>query len=70
MKLADYLKGKKQADFAAKVGVTQGMISHWLAGRCRVTAEMAQVIEKATRGKITRHDLRPDIYGKPPRKAA
>jgi DNA-binding transcriptional regulator YdaS (Cro superfamily) len=31
--------------------------------------EDCQVIEAATRGRVTRYQLRPDIFGKKPRKA-
>lgn len=44
----------------------QGHVGYWLrAGR--VSPPAAIVIEKATDGQVTRHDLRPDLY---PREAA
>lgn len=68
MELRTYLEetGLTQAEFAAKLQVTQGMIGHWLHGRKRITAEQAKAIEEATAGKVTRHDLRPDIYDPAP----
>jgi DNA-binding transcriptional regulator YdaS (Cro superfamily) len=53
-----------QSEAAEIIGCTQGMISHWLTGRNRMTAEKAIEIEMATDGLVLRHDLRPDIFGK------
>lgn len=47
-------------------GCTQGLVSQWSLGHLRVTAERAVQIEEATDGAITRHELRPDLYPKPP----
>lgn len=62
MNLSDYLKTTRQADFAERLGVTQGAVSHWINGRVRVPAERVLDIERATGGKVSRHDLRPDLY--------
>lgn len=64
MNLDSYLEKstETQAMFAEKVGVTQGMVGHWLHGRCRITPEMAKKIEDVTLGKVTRSELRPDIF--------
>ena len=53
-----------QAEFGAKVGVSQGMVWQWLSGYRPIGAERAVEIEKRTRGEITRQQLRPDIFGK------
>jgi len=70
MTLAEYLQqpGRTQAALAAAVGVTQGRVSHWLAG-ASIPAERAKAIEIATNGAVKRHELRPDIFD-PPRKRA
>lgn len=55
-----------QAEAARRLGITQGMISHIVTGRKRVSPKRALEIErrfKRTKWKITRADLRPDIYG-------
>lgn len=52
--------GQKRA--AALFGVSQSMVSHWLKGRERITAERAIQIEQATAGAVTRADLRPDLF--------
>lgn len=52
-----------QKALADAVGVTQGMVSFWLLGKTEVTWDKAIKIEQVTRGQVTRHDLRPDIFG-------
>jgi DNA-binding transcriptional regulator YdaS (Cro superfamily) len=65
MNLSDYLKTTlmTQEEFAQKLGVTQGAISQWLLGREPISPARAATIEKATRGKVTRLELRPDVFG-------
>lgn len=46
---------------ANKVGVHQTTISNWGA-RGRIPAEQVIKVEAATGGKVSRHELRPDIY--------
>lgn len=64
MELSAYLQKNEltQEEFAKQLGVSQGLVWQWLRGRTRVTAERAKHIEKMTRGAITRHDLRPDLF--------
>ena len=50
-----------QTALANAIGKTQGHVSKWLE-RGYVPAECAIPIETATGGKVTRHDLRPDLY--------
>jgi DNA-binding transcriptional regulator YdaS (Cro superfamily) len=65
MDLANYLKKSElsQEAFADLVGVSQGRVSQWLAGET-IPAERCVVIEKATAGKVTRQELRPDLFSK------
>lgn len=67
MNLLDYIKhrGLSQAELADLVGVSQGMVSHWLTGRKAISAERAKQIEHATAGFVRRHELRPDIFDAP-----
>ncbi len=51
-----------QAELARKIGKKQAHIWNWLHRDRRVPADMAMQIELATDGKVTRHELRPDIY--------
>ncbi|WP_213308249.1 transcriptional regulator [Paraburkholderia sacchari] len=64
MNLATYLSEQKlsQSAFAELLGVTQGLVYQWLAGRRPVAAERCVAIERATNGAVTRKDLRPDDW--------
>lgn len=72
MNLLDYIKHRRisQAELAELVGVSQGMVSHWLTGRKAITPERAKQIEHATGGAVRRHELRPDIFDAPAEPAA
>jgi len=63
MTLNEYLSTTTQAELAGALGVTQSIVSQWLNGSTRITAERAVQIEQITQGKVTRTDLRPDIFG-------
>jgi DNA-binding transcriptional regulator YdaS (Cro superfamily) len=65
MNISDYLqqKGLSQAAFGARLGVTQGLVWQWISGHRRVTAERAVQIHQETRGKVSKHELRPDVFG-------
>ena len=73
MDLVTYRKGRgiSQADFATLLTdggspATQGLISQWESGKVKVPAERVGAIETATGGAVTRHDLRPDVFGAAP----
>ncbi|WP_418610198.1 helix-turn-helix domain-containing protein [Gluconobacter cerinus] len=51
-----------QSALARAIGKKQGHIWWWLSRSGRVPAEQVIAIEKATQGRVTRHELRPDIY--------
>lgn len=51
-----------QAKLARILGVTQPNVWHWLHKSERVPGEYVLKIEEATGGRISRHDLRPDLY--------
>lgn len=70
MELRQYIeKNGGQTALANKISVSQGMVWQWLQWLddknkgTRITAERALEIERATEGAVTRHELRPDIYG-------
>jgi DNA-binding transcriptional regulator YdaS (Cro superfamily) len=69
MQLQTFLKkgDLTQAELARRLKVTPGLVWQWLNGHRRIAAERVLSIENATDGKVTRHDLRPDLY---PRDAA
>lgn len=53
-----------QAALAAKIGKTQQAVSHWLKKDGRVPAELVLAVETAS--GVSRHELRPDIFGLAP----
>lgn len=77
MNLTAYRKktGLSQAAFAAALtdagsAATQALISQWESGDVTIPAERMAVIEQVTDGEVTRHDLRADLFGPAPAKAA
>lgn len=58
--------GGKNVDLAKMLGVTESAVSQWK----RVPYQRAVEIEEKTGGKVTRHDLRPDVFGPNPKRAA
>lgn len=62
-----------QAELARRIGKKQAHIWNWLNRDKQLPAEVVLAIEGATEGRVTRHELRPDIFGpapKPERKRA
>lgn len=66
LKKAVKLAGSPSA-LAAQIGRKQSTVWDWLniPGR-KVPPECAKEIEQATKGQVTRHDLRPDLFDAPP----
>lgn len=54
-----------QSALARACGIKQGHVWHWLNKSRSVPADYVLTIEEATGGAVTRHELRPDIFGKP-----
>lgn len=54
------------------VAVNEESVRLWLRGHRPPPAkiEILEAIECATDGKVTRHDMRPDVFGKPKRRKA
>lgn len=62
--------GRSQQALAARMGVSQGLISqhlNWLEGKdknaTRVSGERALAYERATEGAVPKHLIRPDLFG-------
>lgn len=53
-----------QSALARALKVSQGNIWNWLHRNKRVPAGRVLAVEEATEGKVSRHDLRPDLYPK------
>lgn len=51
-----------QSAAAAAIGIKQQSVSDVVRTGKRVPAEWCIPLERATRGEVTRHQLRPDIY--------
>lgn len=56
-------KGLSAADFAKSLGIAEVTLRSLENGTRVITAERAAEIEDKTGGEITRHDLRPDLFG-------
>ncbi|WP_373874056.1 transcriptional regulator [Pseudomonas tohonis] len=64
MDFPTYLKqlprgGKKR--LAKSLGIPATYLSRLISGDRAITAERAMHIERATEGKVSRHELRPDL---------
>ena len=46
--------------FARQVGVSPQVVTHWR--KRGIPAERVIEIERVTAGKVSRHELRPDLY--------
>lgn len=63
------LKGS-QDRLAGAMGCSQSKISWLLVARDAIALEDALAIECATGGAVSKHDLRPDVFGPRPAAAA
>lgn len=45
---------------------SQGQVTQWVTGRRPVPPKQCIPIELATGGRVTRYELRPDVFGGPP----
>ena len=64
MDIEEYLFRSKttKTQFAKALGISRTHLHDLLAGRKRITAEVAFKIEKETQGAVTKEELRPDIF--------
>lgn len=64
------ITGSKAA-LARAVGVTHPAVVRWVKGLSRPSPiQTCERIEKATGGAVTRHELRPDVFGPAPEQQA
>ncbi len=59
-----------QKKLADAVGCSQQHISLLLRGEVKVSGEIAVAIDEATKGEISRRELRPDLFGQSRKKRA
>ncbi len=68
MNIAQLLKtafpGATQLDIAREINVTQPAIHKWLTGKAKISPLNAIAIEQASKGRVTRYELCPNIFGK------
>ena len=50
------------AALARLLGIKPQTVTQWRSGKRRIPASRCHAIEKATKGKVTRRDLRPDDF--------
>lgn len=62
MNLVQYLKTRSAIDLAKEIDVPPALISQWRNNVRPVPIERCMPIEKATGGRVTRKDLRPNDY--------
>lgn len=65
MNLEQYLKDADPVALAKAAKTKQVYLTHVARGYSKASYKLAIRIETATGGKVSRHDLRPDIFGKP-----
>lgn len=53
------------AKLASLIGAAPNVVGNWKL-RGRVPVERCMAVEAATSGAVTRHDLRPDVFGPAP----
>ncbi len=58
-----------QSALARELKIKPQAVQQWVHRR-RVPVERAIQIERATNGRVTRYELRPDIFGEPPEETA
>lgn len=66
MKLRSFLKSITKAereDFAKRIGTTPAYLEQLRYGFSKPGAKLCSRIEEASGGKVTREELRPDIFG-------
>lgn len=57
-----------QTALAKSIGVVQQNVWSWVHRFGKAPPERCIAIEKATNGRVTRYDLRRDVFGDPPKK--
>lgn len=63
MLLRDYIPRGKRSDFARQLGVKVSYLHKLCVGQEQPGIALVLKIERATLGRVTKHDLRPDLFG-------
>jgi DNA-binding transcriptional regulator YdaS (Cro superfamily) len=67
MTLEEYFRDKPRgvkADLARELGISKTWMSLLTSGRSVPSPELAHLIERLTKGQVTRKELRPDVFGR------
>ena len=56
-------RARFKEQIASELGVTSEAVRSWVNGTRRPRVEYVLMLEEITKGKVTRKELRPDIYG-------
>ncbi|WP_425515864.1 transcriptional regulator [Methylomagnum ishizawai] len=59
-------RGSFRRNLAEAIGLSEPMVRHLANGTRAISAERAVQIEEATKGVVTRYELRPDLWPPPP----
>lgn len=60
----------KQAEYAKRAGTSIGYLRKALSKGQRFDGALARRLDEESRGDVSRHDLRPDVFGPAPQKPA
>lgn len=52
-----------QRDLARALHISQSLVSQWVKGEKPVSADKCAAIERVTKGRIKRVQLRPELFG-------
>jgi hypothetical protein len=55
-----------QVDFARRAGTSIGYLRKAMSKRQRFDGALARRLDEESGGAVSRHDLRPDVFGMPP----
>lgn len=60
------LSPTEQSDYAARAGTTIGYLRKALSTKPRLDGALARRLDEESAGAVSRHDLRPDVFGEAP----
>jgi DNA-binding transcriptional regulator YdaS (Cro superfamily) len=68
--LRRYIDEVGASALATKIGCSRQLVSHWRTGRQEPSPRMARIIESISDGAVLAADIRPDVFGPLPERAA
>lgn len=63
------LSTSDQADYAKRCGTTIGYLRKALSTKPRLDGALVRQLDEQSEGKVSRYDLRPDVFGPAPTKS-